>query len=309
VFFSYSTNGGTTWSTALSVNAADHVAELPVIASDGAGAVFVAWRSGGTRVAVRRIDLTATTPAFEAKVFLQPAVTNVGASDVRIAADAPGNVHVAWTDLRETKKRVRVASARSCGVASTAAQCTGSWTQVASVTDGLVVSTGAVTDDAFSPSIAARAGKVAVAWQDTRSGASDIRVNRAAFTAGAWNWLTEPSRADTGDGAGSTTSIAPHVAYGQGTNVLVTWQDLRNPASAVYANVSLDDGATFYNGAGATALRMDAFTPAAAAAADSAAPAVLATPNANRAAVVFLDFHDGSDNNGLNGDVYTQLLQ
>ena len=75
----------------------------------------------------------------------------------------------------------------------------------------------------------------------------------------AWNWLAEPPRVDVGDGAGSTSSLQPHVAYGQGANVIVTWQDLRSPATAVYANVSIDGGATFYNGAGANSLRMDVF--------------------------------------------------
>jgi hypothetical protein len=309
VYLSYSKDGGATWSAALPVNANDHKAELPAIATDGAGEVFVTWRSGGTRVAFRRIDLTAATPAFEASFFLQPNVANVGSDGLGIAADATGNVHVVWTDLRSTKKTVRVASATKCGQASNAATCSGSFTQVAAVTDGIIVSTGAVTDDAFAADIAAHSGQVIVAWQDTRSGASDIRLNRASFTAGAWNWLAEPQRVDTGDGPGATTSLSPHVAFGQGSNVFVTWQDLRNPASAVYANVSIDGGTTIYNGAGATALRIDAFTNATAAAADSSSPFVLATPNANRAVVVFLDFHDASNNNGLNGDVYTELLQ
>jgi hypothetical protein len=310
-FLSYSKNGGATWSGKGSVNGNDGPAELPVIATDGTGEVFVAWRSGGTRIAFTRIDVTAASPTLDPVTMLQPNVTNVGSSDLDLAADALGNVHVSWTDLRTAKKTVRVASARTCGKASTAAQCLGSWTQVGGVTDGVIVSTGAVTDDAFKASLAAQGGNVVVAWQDTRSGASDIRVNRAAYVAGAWNWVTEPSRADAGDAPGTTSSLSPQIAFGQGTNVIVTWQDLRNPASAVYANVSIDGGATFYNGAGATALRMDSFATTAQSAADSSSPFVLATPNANRAIAVYLDFHDGATpaNNTLNGDVYTQLLQ
>ena len=43
--------------------------------------------------------------------------------------------------------------------------------------------------------------------------------------------------------------------------------------------------------------------------ADSVTSYVLATPNANRASIIWLDFRTSSGGNGLNGDVYAQLLQ
>ncbi|MBM4363875.1 MAG: putative metal-binding motif-containing protein, partial [Deltaproteobacteria bacterium] len=262
VFFRHSKDGGASFATTVSPNGSDNQAELPVIASDGAGMVYVAYRSGGKRVAFRRIDLNAANPAFEAVVFLQPDLPTMGAADLAIAADTSGRVHVTWTDLRAAKKTVRVASASNCGPSANAATCSASFSQVAGVTDGVVVSGGAVTDNASRPAIAARAGNVVVAFEDTRSGASDIRVNRGVLSGSTFTWLTEPPRADVGDAPGATTSTIPQIAYGQGTTVIVAWQDQRNPASSILANVSLDGGATFYGGAGAYVLRADAFSNA-----------------------------------------------
>ncbi len=44
-------------------------------------------------------------------------------------------------------------------------------------------------------------------------------------------------------------------------------------------------------------------------AADSLTPLVLATPNANSASVVWLDYSTTTGTNSTNGDVYVRLLQ
>jgi hypothetical protein len=315
IFFRYTKNGSTgVWAgSSLAVNTtngtgttANTQGELPAIATDGAGMVYVAWRDksmGSARVFFRRIDLTASTPAFENAFALQPdtAAHDVVADGIQMAADSSGNVHVAWANLNDST--IRVASGRVCGVTATRAQCLASFTAISGSVNGLIVNPDSLSALVTSPSIAARAGNVVVAWEDARSGATDVRVNRASYTGGAWNWSTTTQRADVGDPLGATASADPKVAYGQGSVVVVTWVDLRNPSSAVYANVSLDGGATFYNGAGAYSLRMDAT------AADSLTPFMLATPNANRASVVWLDYSTTTGTNSTNGDVYVRLVQ
>lgn len=147
-----------------------------------------------------------------------------------------------------------------------------------------------------------------VAWQDTRSGASDIRVNHSDDAGTTWQSSTP--RADTGDGLGATTSLSPSIALGSSDNVFVTWQDLRFPASAIIANQSIDRGTNFNASAG-TNFRMDIDTtsnPTGGATADSQAAIILASPNSVKASVVWLDYRNAAGANGQNGDVWTRLI-
>jgi hypothetical protein len=307
IYLSYSQNGGQTWSPQQHINSDPDpdFAELPAIATDGNGMVYVAWRdqsSGNGRVWLRRIDVAAGT--VNAAIPVEPAPTGEedgSVGDVAIAADTLGNVHVVWTDVNEFA--MRVATGTTCGVSATNATCEASLDYGGEVINpvGQILSAAAA-----NPSVAARDGQVVVAWEDQRSGPIDIRVNRASNTDG-WTWLYPAQWADA-DGLGNAESADPHIAFGEDGRVVVAWLDLRdNPERAsVYANVSLDGGTTFYDGPDAYALHIDAPL----ANADSLTPFVLANPDntgTGRATVVWLDYFDGSGN-GINGDVYAQQL-
>ena len=146
------------------------------------------------------------------------------------------------------------------------------------------------------------------AWEDTRSGASDIRLNVSLD--GGKTWSPTSTRADTGDGLGATSSLAPRIALGKDDAVHVTWRDLRFPTSAVLANVSNNLGRDVHPDAG-TVFRMDIDTGSLlrGSGADSQFPLVLASPTTNRAAVYWVDQQDASGNNGQNGDIYTRTLE
>jgi len=302
----YSKNGGTSWlATPLTVNtgAGANKGELPVIASDSNGIVYVAWRdkrtSGLAQVYFARVDLSAATPAVANVRALQPNVSGASAEEISIAADTLGNVHVAWTDLRPPAKTIRVATSQDHGA---------TFRLVGGVVDGTIVNPDGSFADAAAPAIAARNGRVVVAWQDTRSGAADIRVNHSDDAGTTWQSTTP--RADTGEGLGAATSLSPSIAFGSSDNVFVAWQDLRFPTSAILANQSIDRGTNF-NATAGTSFRMDIDTtanPIGGASADSQAAIVLASPNAVRAAVVWLDYRNAAGANGQNGDVWTRLL-
>ena len=199
-----------------------------------------------------------------------------------------------FVDLRPPHKTIRVAYSNDTG---------GTWSNTSTATAG-VVNGDSTFADAAAPAIAAAGGRVFAAWEDTRSGASDIRLNHSDD--GGKTWQATSTRADTGDGLGATSSYAPSVAIGQGSNVFVTWQDLRFPSSAVLANVSIDFGSNVYADAGSV-FRMDINTPAGAGA-DSQTPLVLASTAKNQASVVWIDQRDKNGNNGQNGDVWSRLL-
>ena len=176
IWLSYSKDGSATWATPLQVNTGTvNKGEVPVLATDGAGMVYVAWRdkrtAGSAQVYFSRIDLTIATPVLSAPLVLQP--SGASADDVVVAAEG-ANVYVAWTDLRNVHKAIRVASSNNRG---------GAWSQVAGVTDGVVVNSDATFADSVSPAIAAASGRVVVAGR-TRAAvnpisASTIRTMRA----------------------------------------------------------------------------------------------------------------------------------
>jgi hypothetical protein len=108
---------------------------------------------------------------------------------------------------------------------------------------------GAATS--LAPRIVAVDDAAYVAWFDNRDGAYDIYVQATADDGATW--LAAPTRVDT-DAAGEAYSALPRlVADGDG-RVVVAWEDSRDGASDIYANVSDDAGVTF----GAADQRLDA---------------------------------------------------
>lgn len=303
IYLRYSKDGGANFGATLEVNsgAGKNKGELPVITTDGNGIVYVAWRdkriAGLAQTYVGRVDLTQATPAFSNVTVLQPNSANASAEEIVIAAST-NNAYVGWVDLRPPKKTIRVAYSNDAGL---------TWSKTNGINDG-VVNLDSTFADTSSPTLAASGGRVVAAWQDTRSGASDIRVNYS-INAGK-NWQTSSTRADTGDGLGATTSLTPQIAIGKDDNVYVTWQDMRYPASAVIANMSIDLGKNFHATAGTTfRMDIDSGSPPAGAGADSQYPLVFASPSVNRAAIVWIDFRANNGSNGQLGDIWTRTIE
>jgi hypothetical protein len=86
------------------------------------------------------------------------------------------------------------------------------------------------------------AGTVVVAWEDNRSGATDIYANASHDDGGSWGADT---RLDGGDEPGSANSFSPSLAL-DGDDAYVVWHDERSGASRdVYLNHSADGGDTW----------------------------------------------------------------
>ncbi len=318
VYVAYSKNGGATWSTAAQVNSGAGAgdAQSPVVATDGNGVIYVAWRdsrNGGLeQVYFARIDITSATPTAAptvgTAVALQP-VAGASGSSTELTLKASGSyVFAAWTDLRTKFSTVRVSSSADGGK---------TWTKISSVNDGQIVDPDGENNNASTANLAVSGANAVVVWEDRRSGNPNIRINRTAD--GGVTWLSTTPRVDTGTVNGQYSSVAPFVAFGSPktatggaatSSVYAAWQDFRFPSSAVLANVSLDGGLTWAPNA-ATAYRMDVDTkppnPASGSAADSQAPLILASPTVNQMNVVWIDFRDQNGNNGINGDIWTML--
>jgi hypothetical protein len=320
VFLAYSKDGGTTWSTAGQVNTGTgaNKGQSPVLATDGNGLVYLAWRdsrnAGLQQVYFSTSSLASVTgtaaPTFSTAVPLQPITGSTGSSSELTMVASGTSVDVAWTDFRTKFSTIRVASSTNSGQA---------FTQINGVNDGQIVDPDGTNNNASAADLAIAGKDVVVVWQDKRSGNPNIRANHSGNSGGTW--LSATPRVDTGTVNGAYSSVAPSVAFGSakvavdGTptkSVYVAWQDFRYPASAVLANVSLDSGVTWAPDA-SVAYRMDVDTtpptPAAGSAADSQSPNVLATSAQNSMAVVWLDFRTATGANGINGDIWTRRSQ
>ena len=286
IYLQASEDGGATWRTSdLRVNEVAGKAELPSIATDGQGLAYIAWRDARgaqPEVYVDVYDATSDTLAGNQRV----SVGNPTKPPV-IAADSTGNVHVAWTDLPDNaKKRIRVATSTNSGATFGAS---------------VIINTPAFAD-ADTPDIIARGGKAVAAWDDNRSGLSDIYVN--VWAAGAWR--AAPSRADGGP-RGAYRSTRPKVAFGGGNRIFVAYQEYRGAGAStlsdVYANFSLDDGVTFQP----NDFRVD---PGATGVGDSITPFVTAPGGGgagNEPVIVWLDNLSGGAA-APNADVYAATL-
>lgn len=94
----------------------------------------------------------------------------------------------------------------------------------------------------LAPTVVASGEDVYVAWFDSRDGAYDIFVQ--ASRDGGESWLDAPTRVDT-DEEGAAYSAYPSLVANEDGRVVVAWEDSRDGASDVYANVSTDGGRSF----------------------------------------------------------------
>ena len=286
IYLQASSDGGASWlASDIRVNSVAGKAELPAVATDGQGHAFIAWRdSRGTQpeVFVDVYDVSGAALSGNERVSdgnpTKPPV---------IAADSQGNVHVAWTDLPSNgEKSIRVASSTNTG---------------GTFGSSVVINTPAFAD-ADTPDIVARAGRALAAWEDNRSGLSDVYVN--VWSQGSWR--TSASRADGGP-RGAYKSTRPKVAFGSGNRVFVAYQEYRgtgdNDQADVHANFSLDGGVTFQP----NDTRVDL---GAAGVADSNSPFVVAPGSSgpgNEPLIIWVDNLDGTTA-AQNSDVYAARL-
>ena len=292
IYLQRSTNNGADWlGSDVRVNSVAGVADLPRIATDGQGKVFIAWRD--QRSSKSEI-FAATYDAASGTLGSNQALSGGKAgANPTVAADATGNVHVAWTDLRGIKKAIRVSSSTDSG---------GTFPN-----DGEVVNPDSTFADADHPALVASDGSVVVVWEDTRSGLSDIRANSSSNAGGTW--LTQTSRVDLGSGAGAASSLAPSVTWGAGDRVVVAWADTRNGRADIYANHSNDAGVSFQP----IDLRLDVggpspSAPSAPGAAASQQPFVVGPGAGTRGVVIWLDHRTSGGGSGTNADVYANFF-
>ncbi len=293
VYLQASEDGGATWLTGnVRVNdrAADDLgrAELPSLATDGAGKVYIAYRDALTGRPEAWLDVWDFSVEGDDK--LSGAMALSATDDLAsvkppvVAADSEGNVHVLWTELPDNdSERVRGRSSRDGGATFAA---------------GFTVSQPppGAKPDADTPAIAARDGIAVAVWEDTRAGLANVYAAR--WAGGSWS---TPVKAD-GGGRGEYRSVEPRVAFGAGDRVFVAYRSYRGDGSADQADVFVN----FSDAAGALLfqpqdLRVDSGDVGAE---DSFGPRLVPLDAIPNGLLVWLDNLDG-----VNADPYGAVIE
>jgi hypothetical protein len=282
-----STDGGNSWRAVaqLDTGPGTAVASTPDVAVVGSR-VFVVWRDnrsgrpdiyerssadGGLTWSPR--DLRLDTDAAGAHTSEEPTV----------AADAMGNVFVAWQDVRDDRA-YDIYFQRSADNGAT-------WLPA-----DVRVDTDAFPRDSLHPNaMAVGNGEVAIVWQDFRWGLPNPYGNRSVSGGATFQ------RADAqviGGMPGRSSAVNVVSAVG-GRTVFVAWADNRNGSLDIYGNYSLDGGATYQP----TDIRFDTATGAV----DAHYPSVTVNTVGGRPVLhaVWVDRRT----NGINGDIYYRALR
>ena len=255
------------------------VASTPRVATGAGNRVFVVWRDNrngmNTDIWFRSSADGGATWGAEVRLDTDGAGTHAS-EEPSLAADAEGNVYVAWQDVRAGSS-YDIYFNRSADHGAT-------WLP----TDARV-DTDTFGQDAVRPIALALPGRVAVVvWEDRRFGLPTPYANRGTEAGTRWMAADVPVPAGR-PGQFHTYNLA---ASASGSLVFVVWADNRTPGGLdIWGNYSLDGGASYQ-------LADVRFDTTGAGTSNSEVPSVLVT--GGRVHVVWLDRRA----DGVTGDIY-----
>jgi len=234
VYFSRSTNNGNTWSEPVQMSPESpldgYVAATPRIAASGTR-VHVVWRdnrNGGADLYVRTSRNSGSSFDTAVRVDTGDLVGSNASVDPDIAADGD-NAYVVWVDNRDAGS-LDIWMNRSIDAGMT-------WLATPTKLDQ-----DPFPHDSIAPRVVAlSSSRTIVAWVDYRDGFPDILTSRST---NAGMTFSAPVRLDTGTAAGTSASLTVSLAA-SGDLVAAAWSDDRSGFTDVYANFSLDAGATW----------------------------------------------------------------
>ncbi len=206
----------------------------PVVVSDGAGGVIIAWgdfRSSAYDLYAQRLNGTGAAQWAANGVVVCNATTDQ--SSLQLVADGSGGACAAWDDFRSGSGDVYAQRIQPNGSMQWAA-------------NGVAVCT--VANNQFNTRIAADgAGGLVLAWQDLRGGATyDIYAQRISAT-GLAVWATNGVAVCAAAENQSSPAVVPDGSGG----AIVAWQDTRAVTEYdVYAQHVLSGGGLQWTGNG-----------------------------------------------------------
>jgi hypothetical protein len=284
-----------TWTTPISVSGTASATYPPSIAVSGTKA-YVAWSatvgSGYANIHFNRTTTAGTGGGFFMTPLVldsqPPAVLSGHSSRPRVACTGD-EVYVVWDDGRDGplgsfNRDIYFQKSVDGGVTFLASDVR------------LDVGSAAGAANSGTPSLALGLGvgptKVYVAWEDVRSGFSDVYF--IASQDGGATWPAADTRLDTASAPGARNAFLPELAA-SGASVAGVWKDEVSFGSAqVYAKASFDGGLTW-------GLRDVKLNTGAGASTNTSRPAI-AVETPSKFHVAWEDLRSGS---AANWDIYT----
>ena len=287
IYAAVSTDRGGSWRAVSQLDTAPNtaVASTPDVAVAGSR-VFVVWRdnrSGRPDIYFRGSpDGGLTWTGSDVRLDTDLAGEHTS-EEPSVAADLMGNVFVAWQDVRD---------GRAYDIYFQRSGDNGArW-----LTSDVRVDVDPFPRDSLHPNVMAVGnGDAGVVWQDFRWGLPNPYGNRTVMGGSTF----QPSDAQVIGGMPGRSSAVNVASSNAGAAVIVAWADNRNGSLDIYANYSLDGGATYQP----TDLRFDTAPNGV----DAHYPTVFAASVGGRP--VFHAAWVDRRTNGINGDIYYRALR
>jgi len=235
IWFNASADSGKTWMPAdIQLNKAEAPARAPDLACAG-DVVYVVWedeRDG--ELSYRNIYANVSTDGgrgwWEEDVRLDGDVEGEAMSLAPRIVAVDDAAYVTWFDNRDGAYDIYAQATADRGE---------SWLEQPTRVD---TDAAGEAYSAYPRVVAGEAGRVVVAWEDSRSGGSDIYANVSTDGGASFG---DDTRLDGGDDAGASNSFLPSIAMAD-DHVYVVWHDERNGVGRdVFMSASADGGASW----------------------------------------------------------------
>ena len=225
IYYANSTDSGLSFNPSLRVNNDATTSEQgePRIATAPNRDVYLAWSDPRTAAKGRDIYFSRSSDRGASWAPNIPVNDDSGGAaqgEPTIATDVAGMIYIAWTDNRNPNTAPDIYATRSSNAGA-------SFAANVKVND----ESGAVTQ--LIPSIAANAGKVQVAWTDTRTAGS---TSWDIYTASSLDGLAwSPNVRVNDDPVSNIFQYDPSVAIDRVGDVFAAWLDTRTSGQDVFA--------------------------------------------------------------------------
>ena len=189
----------------------------PQLVSDGQGGAIITWydtRNGNNDIYAQAVDSTGAAKWAPDGIAL---CGTAGAQlNPHLVTDGQGGAIIAWQDQRNGNSDIYAQAVDSTGAVK--------WTA-----DGVAICTDA-NDQYFLQLVSDGQGGAIIPWMDTRNGNADIYA-QAIVSTGTVKWTTNGMAICTDVNDQFTPQL---ISDGQG-GAIITWQDIRNGNTDLYA--------------------------------------------------------------------------
>lgn len=216
IYYANSTDGGLSFNPSSRVNndATGTEQSSPAIGVAPNRDVYVAWSDPRTGARGRDIYFSKSTDrgaTWTPNIPLNDDSGSATQSEPAIAVDEGGSIYVAWTDYRNGNTQPDIYATRSTNAGSSFAA-------------NVQVNDDTAPVPQIMPSLAARAGKIQLAWADYRTGGSN---SYDIYTASSTDGLTWSENMRVNDDTQNLVQYTPSIGLDAQGDVYAAWFDQR----------------------------------------------------------------------------------